>query len=122
MAFEFLLLQAEFLLNGADGVLKELRPFGIGEREPVRIALPHAPNARIDERLLSLSVGRGFAVRLEFLRLRRRQRQSDGSETGDLQAGVRRAVATGHTERTGTVDLLDRRMELFRYGVDHGML
>jgi ATPase subunit of ABC transporter with duplicated ATPase domains len=43
-------------------------------------------------------------------------------ETGDLQTGVRGAITPGDTERTGTVDLLDRRVKLFRDGVCHGML
>lgn len=113
VALELLLLQTEFVLNGFDRVTKELRPFGIREREPIGIELPHAPDARIHEGRLALSVRSLFTVGLQFLRLMRRAGQTDRPETGDLQTGVRSAIAPGHTERTGAIDLLDRRVKLF---------
>ena len=45
MAFQLFPLQAQFLLHLADRLLEEALPFGIRQREVLRLQLPHAPDA-----------------------------------------------------------------------------
>ena len=113
MAFEFLLLQTEFLLNRFDRVPEELLPFGIRQRELIGIELPDSPDIHVNESLLALPVRGLLAERFQCLRLLCGERQANWSEAGDFQTGVGSAIAPGRTERTGTVDFLHRRIKLF---------
>src|SRR5206468_2197545 len=78
MAFQLLFFQAQLLLNGANRLLEERLPIGIGQGEVLRRQPPNAPDARIDDGLFALAVGGLLAMFLQLLRLLGGERQSKG--------------------------------------------
>lgn len=119
VAVEFLLFETQLPLNRLHRRREVLRPVGIGEREPVRVQLPDAPDAGIDERLLALAVRCLSAPLDEFRRLRRSQRKADWPDAGDFETRQRGRAATAGAERAGAIDRLQRPGQSVRNVVCH---
>ncbi len=84
MGFELLMLQPQFVLRSADGLLHHVGPFRVRQRDLIRVDFPNSADIGVDQRLGSLAIrrlpGQFFERRcLSFL-----ERQGDHSHARHL--------------------------------------